>query len=261
MAVSVHGLAVAARRCARASAHARSAPGLCYLVALVVAALLTTTAHVLAPWPAGHRMAGGGLLGTSRRACPLPRSAQPQDANACSGSPWGPCSGAEVVLIAVTLNLLVAWPAQIAVPRCRRRRAGGTRASLRGQHPSCAPCRPPARPFALDPRLLGRRRGHLPHRGPRPGQDPDGHDRPRGARLVDRGRRHRGRWLHPRPGPVRRHGDRLRLRRPRGARRGGAHLREPAHPGDTDGRAAFAAGGVTAQDACPQIRGDLHGHR
>ena len=90
--------------------------------------------------------------------------------------------------------------------RCRRHRAGGTGPALCGQPAPCPARRPPACELALDSRLHRRGVGDLPHRGPRTRQDPDRDDRPRGARLVDRRRRHRSRWLHPRPGPFRAHG-------------------------------------------------------
>ena len=59
-------------------------------------------------------------------------------------------------------------------------------------------------------------------------------------------------------GPPGRVGDQVRLRRPGGARRGAAHLRQPADPGRGHGRAAAAAGRIAAQDDAPGQRGNLH---
>jgi signal transduction histidine kinase len=114
MAVSVHGLlslpdGVLGRRSRQVGA------GLWYAAALLVAITLTTTAHVLAPWPAAF----GWLLAICST---LPTvHARYLDAPAAGRQrmQWiavGAVLGSEVILIAVTLNLLVAWPAQIAVP-------------------------------------------------------------------------------------------------------------------------------------------------
>lgn len=114
MAMSVHGLlslpdGVLGRRSRQVGA------GLWYAAALLTGVVLTTTAHVLAPWPAA--------LGWLVAACStLPTvHARYLDAPATGRQrmQWiavGAVLGSEVILIAVTLNLLVAWPAQIAVP-------------------------------------------------------------------------------------------------------------------------------------------------
>ena len=205
-------------------------------------------------------MAGGGVLHAPHSACPIPRRARrgaPADAmdrRRCRAGERGHPHSRDAQSVGG-----VAGPDRC--PRRRRHSAGGSRPTLRGQPAPCPARRPPARELALDSRLHRRGVGYLPHRGPRSRQDPDGDDRPRGARLVDRGRRHRRRWLHPRPGPVRAHGDRFRLRRTRGPRRSRAHVREPTDPGHTHGRAAVAVGRVASQDARPAVCGDLHRHR
>ena len=113
MAISVHGLlslpdGVLGRRSRQVGA------GLWYLGALLVAVALTTTAHVLAPWPAalGWLVAVCSTLPTVH--------ARYLDAPAFGRQrmQWiavGAVLGSEVILIAVTLNLLVAWPAQVGV--------------------------------------------------------------------------------------------------------------------------------------------------
>ena len=229
MAVSVHGLlslpdGVLGRRSRQVGA------GLWYAVALLVAITLTTTAHVLAPWPAAF-----GWLVAIYSTLPTVH-ARYLDAPAVGRQrmQWiavGAVLGSEVILIAVTLNLLVAWPAQIAVPAAAADRAGGIGPALRGEPTPGPPRRSPAREPAVDPRLHRRGGGHLPHRGPRPRQDTDGDDRPRGARPVDRRRRYRRHRVHPRSRPIRAHGDRLRLRSTRSPRRGGANVREPPRRG------------------------------
>ena len=114
MAVSVHGLlslpdGVLAKRSRQIGA------GLCYLVALVVAALLTATAHVLAPWPAGI-----AWLVAVCSALPVVHSRYlVAPATGRQRMQWiavGAVLGGELVLVAVSLNLLVSWPGQIAVP-------------------------------------------------------------------------------------------------------------------------------------------------
>jgi signal transduction histidine kinase len=114
MAVSVHGLlslpdGVLGRRSRQVGV------GLWYAAALVVAIALTTTAHVLAPWPtalAWLLAACSTLPAVHARYLAAPASGRER-------MQWlavGAVLGSELVLIAVTLNLLVAWPAQIAVP-------------------------------------------------------------------------------------------------------------------------------------------------
>jgi signal transduction histidine kinase len=114
MAVSVHGLlalpdGVLGRRSRQVGV------GLWYAAALVVAIALTTTAHVLAPWPTA-------LVWLLAVCSTLPAVHARYLAAPASGRErmqWlavGAVLGSELVLIAVTLNLLVAWPAQIAVP-------------------------------------------------------------------------------------------------------------------------------------------------
>ena len=113
MALSVHGLlslpnGVLGRRSRQVGA------ALWYAVAIALAAVLTTTFHVLAPWPAavGWLVAVASTLPTVQaRYLDAPASGRQR-------MQWiavGAALAAEVVLIAVTLNLLVAWPAQIAV--------------------------------------------------------------------------------------------------------------------------------------------------
>jgi signal transduction histidine kinase len=114
MAISVHGLlalpdGVLGRRSRQVGA------GLWYAVALLVALVLTTTGHVLAPWPAAV-----GWLVAVCSTLPVVQSRY-LDALAAGRQrmQWiavGAVLAAEVVLIAVTLNLLVAWPPQIATP-------------------------------------------------------------------------------------------------------------------------------------------------
>ncbi len=114
MAMSVHGLlslpdGVLGRRSRQVGA------GLWYAVALLVGVALTTTAHVLAPWPAA-------LVWLVAVCSTLPTvHARYLDAPAAGRQrmQWiavGAVLGSELILIAVALNLLVAWPAQIAVP-------------------------------------------------------------------------------------------------------------------------------------------------
>ena len=109
---------------------ARSAPALWYAVASSVAVVLTTTGHVLAPWPAARRMAGGGVLDASDGAVPLPRSAgygTPADAvdrrRGGAGRRGRPCRGD-------------AQPARgLAGPD---RGSRGRRRGARGARPACA---------------------------------------------------------------------------------------------------------------------------
>ena len=112
MAVSVHGLmslpdGVLGRRSRQIGA------GLWYGAALLVAITLTTTAHVLAPWPA----ALGWLVAICSTLASVHARYLDAPAVGRQRMQWiaiGAALGAEVILIAVTLNLLVAWPAQIA---------------------------------------------------------------------------------------------------------------------------------------------------
>ena len=114
LAISVHGLlslpyGVLGRRSRQVGA------ALWYAVALLVAVVLLTTGHVLDPWPAalGWLVAVCSTLPTVHtRYLDAPASGRQR-------MQWiavGAVLGGEVILIAVTLNLLVAWPAQIAVP-------------------------------------------------------------------------------------------------------------------------------------------------
>ena len=113
MAVSVHGLlslpdGVLGRRLRQVGA------GLWYGVAVLAAVVLTTGGHVLAPWPAalGWLVAVCSTLPTVHaRYLDAPGTGRQR-------MQWiavGAVLGSEVVLAAVTLNLLVAWPAQIGV--------------------------------------------------------------------------------------------------------------------------------------------------
>jgi signal transduction histidine kinase len=114
MAISVHGLlslpyGVLGRRSRQVGA------ALWYAVAISVAIVLTTTGHVLAPWPAalGWFVAVCSTLPTVHtRYLDAPASGRQR-------MQWiavGAVLGSEVILITATLNLLVAWPSQIAVP-------------------------------------------------------------------------------------------------------------------------------------------------
>ena len=114
MALSVHGLlslpyGVLGRRSRQVGA------AVWYVVAIGVAAVLTATFHVLAPWPAaiGWLLAVGSTLPTVQaRYLDAPASGRQR-------MQWiavGAALAAEVILVAVTLNLLVAWPGQIALP-------------------------------------------------------------------------------------------------------------------------------------------------
>jgi signal transduction histidine kinase len=113
LAISVHGLlslpdGVLGRRSRQVGA------ALWYAVALLVAVVLTTTGHVLAPWPAAL-----GWLVAVCSALPVVQ-ARYLDSLAAGRQrmQWiavGAVLGGEIVFIALTLNLLVAWPGQIAV--------------------------------------------------------------------------------------------------------------------------------------------------
>ena len=100
--------------------------------------------------------------------------------------------------------------------------------------------------------------GHLPGHRARPRPGARRLRRPGGPRPVHAGRGGRRRRLRAGPGPAARLGHPVRLRGPRGARRGAPHLRQPADAGDADGRAPAAAGRVAAQDDGPDQRRDLH---
>ncbi len=114
MAMSIHGLlslpdGVLGRRSRQVGA------GLWYAATLVVGITLTTTDHVLAPWPA----ALGWLVAVCSTIPTVHARYLDAPATGRQRMQWiavGAVLGSEVILIAVTLNLLVAWPAQIAVP-------------------------------------------------------------------------------------------------------------------------------------------------
>jgi len=113
MAISVHALlslpdGVLGRRSRQVGA------GLCYATALVIAVVLATRAHVLVPWPAAV-----GWLVAMGAALPVVQIRY-LDALAAGRQrmQWvavGAVLGGELVLVAITLNLLVGWPNQIAV--------------------------------------------------------------------------------------------------------------------------------------------------
>jgi signal transduction histidine kinase len=114
MAVSVHGLlslpdGVLGRRSRQAGAASW------YAVALVVAVVLIATGHVLAPWPA----AIGWLIAVCSTLPVVQSRYLDSLATGRQRMQWiavGAVLAAELVLISVTLNLLVAWPAQIELP-------------------------------------------------------------------------------------------------------------------------------------------------
>ncbi|MGA3354521.1 MAG: histidine kinase [Acidimicrobiales bacterium] len=114
MAISVHGLlslpdGVLGRRSRQVGA------ALWYAVALVVAVVLIATSHVLAPWPA----AIGWLIAVSSTLPVVQARYLDALATGRQRMQWiaiGAVVAAELILVSVTLNLLVAWPAQIAVP-------------------------------------------------------------------------------------------------------------------------------------------------
>jgi signal transduction histidine kinase len=112
MAISVHALlalpdGVLGRRSRQIGAL------LWYVVALLTGIWLALTSRVVAPWPAacGWIVAVGSTLGSVRsRYLDSPATGRQR-------MQWiavGAVLAAEVALVAVTLNLLVAWPAQIA---------------------------------------------------------------------------------------------------------------------------------------------------